>query len=174
MNIRADIVFSHTDYDVTSYFRSAYIEVRKTSENAASDDFWSNFSGAAFCLSHQLVGILLHFMGTSLIKSKKTFLAFRRSGSCISLCMCCCTWCQSSSSSSYEISLDKSVLLLLAEGWRSRRRRRRRRRNESDGRSPDEAPGKRAEAARPTAARRFDNNGRCSGHDGRPRKQTFR
>ena len=46
-------------YDVTSYFQSAFIEVRKTAENAASDGFGSNFSGAAFCLPHQLVGFLL-------------------------------------------------------------------------------------------------------------------
>ena len=37
-------------YDVTSYFQSAFTEVRKTAENAASDGFGSNLSGAAFCL----------------------------------------------------------------------------------------------------------------------------
>ena len=47
-----------TGYDVTRYYRSAFIEVRQTAENAASDGFGSNFSGAAFCLPHQLVGIL--------------------------------------------------------------------------------------------------------------------
>ena len=52
-------VYNHTGYDITSYFRSAFIEVGKPAENAASDDFGSNFSGAAFCLPHQLVGILL-------------------------------------------------------------------------------------------------------------------
>ena len=32
---------------------------KKTTENAASDSFRSNFSGAAFCLPQQLLGILL-------------------------------------------------------------------------------------------------------------------
>ena len=32
---------------------------KKTAENAAFDDVVSNFSGAAFCLAHQLVDILL-------------------------------------------------------------------------------------------------------------------
>ena len=36
----------------------AIIEVWKTAENAASDSFGSNFSGAAFCLPYQMVGIL--------------------------------------------------------------------------------------------------------------------
>ena len=31
------MVYSHTGYDAASYFRSAFIEVRKTTENAASD-----------------------------------------------------------------------------------------------------------------------------------------
>ena len=39
--------------------RHSSIEVRKTVENAASDGFGSNLSGgAAFCLPHQLAGIL--------------------------------------------------------------------------------------------------------------------
>ena len=37
----------------------SYLE--KTVENAASDWFESNFNGAAFCLSHQLVGFLLKY-----------------------------------------------------------------------------------------------------------------
>ena len=57
--IHADLIYSHAGYDVTSYFRSAFIEVRKTVENAASDGFGSNVSGAAFCLPHQLVRFLL-------------------------------------------------------------------------------------------------------------------
>ena len=48
-------------YDVTSYFQSTFIKVRKTAENATSDGFGSYFSGAAFCLPYQLVGILLPF-----------------------------------------------------------------------------------------------------------------
>ena len=46
-------------YDVTSHVQSAFIEVRKTAENAASDGFGSNLSGTAFCLPHQMVGFLL-------------------------------------------------------------------------------------------------------------------
>ena len=52
-------VDGHTGYDVTNYFRPAFAEVRKTAENAASDSFGSNFSGAAFCLPQQLVSLLL-------------------------------------------------------------------------------------------------------------------
>ena len=37
-----------------------FIEFRKTAENDASDGFGSNFSGATFCLSHQLVGFLFN------------------------------------------------------------------------------------------------------------------
>ena len=59
MDIRADLVYGFTGYDVTSYFRSAFTEVQKAAENAASDGIGSNFSDAAFCLPHQLVGILL-------------------------------------------------------------------------------------------------------------------
>ena len=58
-NMCADLVYGHTGYDVTSYFLSAFTEVRKTAEIAASDGFGSHFSGGAFCLPHQLVGILL-------------------------------------------------------------------------------------------------------------------
>ena len=57
MDISADLIDSHTGYDVTSYFRSAFIGV----ENTASDGFVSNFNGAGFCLSHQLVGFLFIF-----------------------------------------------------------------------------------------------------------------
>ena len=38
-DIHADVVLSHLEYDVTSCFRSAFIEVRKTTENAAPDGF---------------------------------------------------------------------------------------------------------------------------------------
>ena len=58
-DIHADLVYSRTGYDVTRYFRSAFVEVRKTAENVASGGFVSNFSGAAFCLPCQLVDILL-------------------------------------------------------------------------------------------------------------------
>ena len=58
-NFLPHLVNGHTEYDITSNFRSAFIEVRKPAENAASDGFGSNFSDAAFCLPHQMVGILL-------------------------------------------------------------------------------------------------------------------
>ena len=35
---------------------------KKTAENAASDGLGSNFSGVAYCLSHELVGVLLIFL----------------------------------------------------------------------------------------------------------------
>ena len=54
MVIRADLGNGHTAYDVTDYFRSAFIEVRKTAENAATDGFGSNFNGAAFCLAQSI------------------------------------------------------------------------------------------------------------------------
>ena len=38
--MRADPLYGHTGYDLTSYFRSSFTEVRK----AASDGFVSNFS----------------------------------------------------------------------------------------------------------------------------------
>ena len=62
--MHADLVYSHTGYDVTSYFRPAFAEVRKMVKNAASDGFGSNCSFAAFCLPHQLMGILL-FIGVT-------------------------------------------------------------------------------------------------------------
>ena len=43
-DIRADPICSHTGYDATSYFRSAFIEVRNTAENAACDGFGSHLS----------------------------------------------------------------------------------------------------------------------------------
>ena len=58
MDTQADSFYSCTGYDVASYFQSAFIDVRKTAENAASDDFASNFSGAAFCQPYQMEGIL--------------------------------------------------------------------------------------------------------------------
>ena len=49
----------YTRYDIISYSRSAFIEVRKNGpETAASDGFGLNFNDAVFCLPHQLVGLL--------------------------------------------------------------------------------------------------------------------
>ena len=36
MDVHVDLIYNHTGYDVTSYFRSTFIEVRKMAENAAS------------------------------------------------------------------------------------------------------------------------------------------
>ena len=63
MDIHADRIYGHIGYDVTSYFRSAFVKVRKTAENAASDGFWSIFSGTAYGLPHQLVGLLFMTIG---------------------------------------------------------------------------------------------------------------
>ena len=51
--------YSHAGYDVKSYFLSAFIEVRKPVQNAATDGFGSNFSGAPFCLAQPIGGGLL-------------------------------------------------------------------------------------------------------------------
>ena len=53
------LVYSCTGRDVTSYFQSAFIEVRKTAENGASNGFRPNFSGAAFCLAQPVGGLLV-------------------------------------------------------------------------------------------------------------------
>ena len=53
-DIHADQVYSRTEYDITSYFRSAFIDVRKTTQNAASNCFGSNFSGVAFLLTQPI------------------------------------------------------------------------------------------------------------------------
>ena len=53
------IVYDLTGYDVNGYFRSALIEVRKTSANAASDGFGSNLRGAAFNPPSPIGGLLV-------------------------------------------------------------------------------------------------------------------
>ena len=66
MAIRADLVYSNAGYDITSCFRSAFVEVRKTAENAASDGLGSNFSGAAFCLALPVAGLfVLEYLGSN-------------------------------------------------------------------------------------------------------------
>ena len=71
MDIRADLVYGHTGYDFISHFRSTFSEILKTAKNAASDGFGSNFSGAAFYLPSQLVGILLSYLAGSKIVSAR-------------------------------------------------------------------------------------------------------
>ena len=41
-DIQTEVLYSHTRYDVTSCFRSAFIEVRKMLENVATGGFRSN------------------------------------------------------------------------------------------------------------------------------------
>ena len=48
-------------YDDFSYAGRHLWKFEKTVQNAASDGFGSNFSGAAFCLPHQLVSFLFSF-----------------------------------------------------------------------------------------------------------------
>ena len=52
-DICADLFYCLTGYDVISYFRSIFIEVRKKAENA------QNFSGTAFCLPPPIGGFLV-------------------------------------------------------------------------------------------------------------------
>ena len=47
MDIHDDLIYSHTRCDVISYLRSPFIEVENTAENATTNGFVSNFSGAA-------------------------------------------------------------------------------------------------------------------------------
>ena len=57
--IQVDLVYSHARYDITSYFRSAFIEGRKkTAENVASDGFGSIVVARRFAWPNQLVGFL--------------------------------------------------------------------------------------------------------------------
>ena len=56
------LIYSQTVYDVICHFWSAFIKIRKKkmAENAASDGFGLNFSGAVFCLPHLLVSFLFY------------------------------------------------------------------------------------------------------------------
>ena len=74
MDIDANLVYSRTEYDVTSHLRSAFLKVWKKAANVALDGFLLNFCGTAFCLPHQLVGVffkggiwLLHFLFCKLL-----------------------------------------------------------------------------------------------------------
>ena len=49
MDTHADLVYSHTGYDVISYIQSAFIKVRKTAKYAFNG-FGLNFCGAVFCM----------------------------------------------------------------------------------------------------------------------------
>ena len=57
-DIHEDQFYSLAGYDVTRYFRSSFIEVERTAENAASDGFGSHLSGTAFCLDQPTGGFL--------------------------------------------------------------------------------------------------------------------
>ena len=58
-DIHAYLVYSHTGYDVASYFQSAFIEVRKSGD---ADGFGSNFSIVRFASPNQMVGFLFSIM----------------------------------------------------------------------------------------------------------------
>ena len=51
MDIHSNIPNRHANYDVSSYFRLAFIEVRKTVENATADGFRLNFSSSVLKFS---------------------------------------------------------------------------------------------------------------------------
>ena len=55
---RHDLVYSHTGYHIVSYFRSAFLEVRKQLK-MPHPTVLGRILVAAFCLHHQLVGFLL-------------------------------------------------------------------------------------------------------------------
>ena len=64
----ADVAYGHIKNDVTSYFRSAFIDVRKkTADNGSSEGFGSNFIGAAFCLAQPIGGFLVFSYSSTLI-----------------------------------------------------------------------------------------------------------
>ena len=62
MGIHADLIHSHTGYDVISYFSLAFFDVRKNDHKCCLREFGANFSGAAFHLTHQLVGFFVIFL----------------------------------------------------------------------------------------------------------------
>ena len=59
MDTYTDIVYNNTEYDVTSYLPSVFIEVRKA-EISAAEGFESDFGGAAFCLAQPIGGLLVY------------------------------------------------------------------------------------------------------------------
>ena len=62
MGIHGNLLSSHTGYYDTSYFRSAFIKVRKfekTAKNATSDCFRSNLCDAAFCMAQSFGRLLV-------------------------------------------------------------------------------------------------------------------
>ena len=58
MDIHADLVYSHTRYEIASYFRSA-VSAHKPAQNAIFDGFGSNLTGAVFCLAQPIGGLLV-------------------------------------------------------------------------------------------------------------------
>ena len=57
--MHVDLVYNRTGYDVTSYFRSAIIEVRKRVEMQPSTAFGRILVARHFAWYNQLVGFLL-------------------------------------------------------------------------------------------------------------------
>ena len=58
-DIHADLVYSHAEMTLSLLPVGICGSSKNLAHNAAFNGFWSNFSGAAFCLPHQLVGFLL-------------------------------------------------------------------------------------------------------------------
>ena len=57
--IHVNLVYAHPGYDVTSFFRSAFIEVRKKRRKCTFDGFESNFGGAAFYPAQPIGGLIV-------------------------------------------------------------------------------------------------------------------
>ena len=66
-DLHAELVYGHTGYDVTSYFRSVFIEVRKKAEMPPSTALGRILVARCFCLSHQSVRFLLSYVAVRLL-----------------------------------------------------------------------------------------------------------
>ena len=65
-NIHAHLDYSQEGYEIISYFRSAFLDVQKTTVNAVAYVFGSNFNGAEFCLAQPIGWLLVMSMRTKL------------------------------------------------------------------------------------------------------------
>ena len=71
MDIHAELVCSHSRYDVTSYFYSAFIGVQRNGRKCRLRRVGSNFGGAAFCLAQPIGGLLVKLFLVDAINSVK-------------------------------------------------------------------------------------------------------
>ena len=76
MDIHADLVYTQTGYDVISYFQSAFLEAKKTAENATSNGFVLILFALRFCLSHQLVGFVCKILCCQLLLVHKHYVHY--------------------------------------------------------------------------------------------------